>query len=139
MALNVGGKEFYTLRSTVMSNAVLVDHVAWNKANNEVSKNGAVFIDRDPSQFSFILGQLRNRMESSTVKYFDKASKPEFTKAYVELPKDPQVLRDLNVEAAFYRIPELQSALKEESEFVTLASVVNKRWNPFDAVKIMPA
>lgn len=133
ITLNVGGKEFYTLRSTVNSNSVLADHVARAEANKEITKNGAVFIDRDPDHFCFILRHLRNRMELSTARHFDKAFLTKFTKAYVELPKDQRALRELYVEAAFYRIPELQSALCEKSLMAKVASVFNKHGNPFDA------
>jgi hypothetical protein len=145
ITLNVGGKEFYTLRSTVNSNAVLADHVARAEANKEVTKNGAVFVDRDPEHFIFILKHLRNRMDlqSTTTtrsriledgsSNCNMSSLTKFTKAYMELPKDPKALRELYVEAAFYRIPELQSALCESSISSTLASMVNNKGNPFDA------
>lgn len=48
ITLNVGGTEFHTLRSTVFSNRVLADHVTRAETNKEITKNGAVFIDRDP-------------------------------------------------------------------------------------------
>lgn len=134
ITLNVGGKEFYTLRSTVNANAVLADHVARAEANKEVTKNGAVFIDRDPEHFCFVLKHLRNRTELATAQHFDKASLTKFTKAYMELPKDPKVLRELYVEAAFYGIPELKCALAESSVTSYIASIFNKAGNPFDSV-----
>ena len=63
ITLNVGGKEYLTLRSTVNANAVLADHVARAEANREITKAGAVFIDRDPKHFDVILLHLRNRVE----------------------------------------------------------------------------
>jgi BTB/POZ domain len=60
--LNVGGKEFLTLRSTVQSNAVLADYVSRAEANSEYNGT-AIFIDRDPTHFGMILTFLRNKME----------------------------------------------------------------------------
>lgn len=60
--LNVGGKEFLTLRSTIQSNDVLADYVARAEANSEFN-GGAVFIDRDHTHFGMILTFLRNKME----------------------------------------------------------------------------
>ncbi len=146
ITLNVGGKEFFTLRSTVNGNAVLADHVARAEANQEVTMNGAVFIDRDPEHFCFVLNHLRNRMELTTSRHFDNKSMKQksltvstFSAAHVELPTDPRVQRELYVEAAFYRIPELQSALCKSSMFTSLASVLNKSGgNPFDvATKLL--
>ena len=52
ITLNVGGKEFQTLRSTVFANEVLAKHVVRAEANQEITKSGAVFIDRDPGVYA---------------------------------------------------------------------------------------
>jgi hypothetical protein len=137
LRLNVGGKEFITLRSTVNSNPVLFDRVASAEANTEVLHNGAVFIDRDPQHFGVILQHLRNRVEmlsyysqgqSKIVPMANKA----FTEAYIQLPEDDAVLRDLYLEATYFRIPELQAALYEKNWFVKVMSVFSGGKNPFD-------
>lgn len=135
ITLNVGGKEFYTLRSTVAANSVLADHVARAERNHEIMRNGAVFIDRDPEYFHFILTYLRNRVEYQTLQFAEKASLIKISKTYIELPSDPRVLRELYVESVFYRMPDLQKALKESSVMVQMASVLSKTTgsvNPFD-------
>jgi hypothetical protein len=63
ICLNVGGTEFLTLRSTIASNSVLADHVRRAEANLELTREGAIFIDRDPCQFDIILQHLRNKVE----------------------------------------------------------------------------
>jgi len=61
--LNVGGKTFETLRSTVETNAVLTAYLKRAEANPSLCKNGAVFIDRDPEHFGVLLNHLRNKTE----------------------------------------------------------------------------
>lgn len=144
LTLNVGGKEFYTLRSTVGSNAVLADHVARAEANQEITKNGAVFIDRDPDHFHLILRHLRNRVElASTLENSSKSttsllgnrghSMTKWTKANIELPKDPRVLRELYTEATFYRVAELKEAICTTSWLANIVSFFSKNSNPFDS------
>jgi hypothetical protein len=137
ISLCVGGKEFYTLRSTVNSNAVLADHVARAEANKEITKDGAVFIDRDPAQFWYILQFLRNKVElisySCQGKSCGPLSKSYIKTNYVQLPSEGKVLRDLYVEATYYCIPELQKALVSQKWVVNLASAASgTSGNPFD-------
>lgn len=54
ITLNVGGKEFHTLRSTVNANAVLSTLVVRAEQNKELTKGGAVFVDRDPAHFEIV-------------------------------------------------------------------------------------
>jgi hypothetical protein len=137
LRLNVGGTEFITLRSTVNSNPVLFDRVASAEANTEVLHNGAVFIDRDPKHFGIILQHLRNRVEmlsyysQGQIKIVPMASKA-FTDTYIQLPEDDTILRDLYLEARYFRIPELQAALYEKNWFVKILSVFSGGKNPFD-------
>ena len=135
ITLNVGGKEFYTLRSTVNSNPVLADHVARAEANQEMTKAGAVFIDRDPTHFGFILQYLRNRVEMLNHKETPSStlSLAKFTQMNCQLPKDisREALRDLYNEATYYRIPELQQVLTKTGWFVNVMDVVGAE-NPFD-------
>ena len=148
LTLNVGGKEFYTLRSTVNSNAVLADHVARAEANKEITKHGAVFIDRDPDHFHLILRHLRNRVELASTSTLVDNSKQQsstsllgsshghltkWTKANIELPKDPRVLRELYTEATFYRVAELKEAICTTSWLANIVSFFSKNSNPFDS------
>jgi hypothetical protein len=153
ICLNVGGTEFLTLRSTIASNSVLADHVRRAEANLELTREGAIFIDRDPCQFDIILQHLRNKVEglsynSSSVavgiktKWFQQFGYKKTTnmirpKTYVQLPKESEKLRDLYVEATHYRIPELQAALCEQSLWVTFASAFANGGNPFDAASTL--
>ena len=63
ITLNVGGKNFQTLRSTIAQNDVLMDHVVRAEANLEIGKNHEIFIDRDPKHFGMILAHLRNKAD----------------------------------------------------------------------------
>jgi hypothetical protein len=140
ITLNVCGTEFQTLRSTVNANAVLADHVARAEANKEMTRNGAVFIDRDPKNFSFILQHLRNRVEmlkysSSSV---EKMAMQKFTETYVRLPEDKDILRDLYIEATYYRIPELQGVLTKSGFLVKLLDQLTNG-NPFDKANKLAA
>jgi hypothetical protein len=152
--LNVGGKEFVTLRSTVYLNPVLQDHVLRAEANKEFTHGGeAVFIDRDPAQFGLILQHLRN--EAAGLK--DTAAKLcNATKAAVssnagsngrslhltrsprkngstliQIPEDQAKMRELFVEARHYQIKELEAILCQRSLFIQLASFMGKGSNPF--------
>jgi hypothetical protein len=131
--LNVGGQDFHTLRSTVNSNAVLADHVARAEANKEMTKAGAIFIDRNPKNFGFILEFLRNKVDM--LKYNNSALESvavrKFTDTYVRLPEEKDVLRDLYIEASYYRIPELQSVLSRSGFLVKIMDVFTDG-NPFD-------
>jgi hypothetical protein len=138
ISLNIGGKEYLTLRSTVNSNPVLADHVARALRNGETTKNGAIFIDRDSAHFGFILQYLRNRMEmlsytsKSTASFPSLSLQKKFTETYVELPEDPKILRDLYIESSYYRIPELQEALTRTGWVVRVMDLFTNTGNPFD-------
>jgi BTB/POZ domain len=134
ITLNVGGKEFHTLRSTLYSNAVLAGHVAKAEANSNITKNGAIFIDREPEHFDFILRHLRNRMDlSSVTAHLDKKSLLQYTKSHIELPKDTKALNKLYEEATYYRIPELQNAICKRSWIANVTTIFNKNGNPFES------
>jgi BTB/POZ domain len=140
VTLNVGGKEFTTLRSTINANAVLAEHVARAEYNPTVSistsSKTVAFIDRDPDHFNYILRHLRNRAEQTTARHFEKSTRLSKQKptasVYVDLPDDPTVLHELYVEAVYYRIPELQNALKKYSMTAHVSHLLKKQWNPFD-------
>lgn len=138
IVLNVGGKEFYTLRSTVAENPVLADHVARAEANQEIVRNGAVFIDRDPSHFGFILQYLRNRVELLSYGR-TTVSLRKNTQNYVQLPEDHKVLSEVFVEASYFRITELQEKLCDQSVLANATRFFNKGINPFEAASKMAA
>jgi len=132
ITLNVGGKEFTTLRSTVNSNSVLSTMVVHAEKNNGLMKNGAVFVDRDPAHFDIILKHLRNRSE---IKPGDesKTNWKAFTLSNC-LPEeiDKKMLRELYIEATYYKIPELQAALMEQKFLAKLFWIFGGS-NPIDA------
>jgi BTB/POZ domain len=131
ITLNVGGKEFFTLRSTVASNDVLAEHVARAEANQEFTRGGsAIFIDRDPTHFPLILNHLRNKVCGLSYHSSLKKHKGDY---HVQLPHDSKQLRDIYVEAQHYRIEELQAALCERSIIVSILSAFDGGGsNPFD-------
>jgi BTB/POZ domain len=135
--LNVGGKEFCTLRSTVAANPVLTEHVTRAEANSEFTHGGnAVFIDRDPTHFHIILNFLRNEVEG--LSYYRAASKSKSllkkqSKEYrVQLPKDINALRDIYVEASHYQITSLVGAACEQNVLVSVLGAFGGGGNPFD-------
>ena len=134
ITLNVGGKEFHTLRSTVNANRVLADHVARAEKNSEVTKGGAVFIDRDPTHFGFILQHLRNQVE--VLSLCSGSHLEGHTKARVHLPDDDKVLRDLFVEATFYQMDDLLYTLRKKNWLTSLTSFfTGSSGNPFDSAR----
>eukprot|EP00977_Amphora_coffeiformis_P014075 scaffold3849_cov179-Amphora_coffeaeformis.AAC.13 len=132
ITLNVGGKEFTTLRSTVNSNSVLSTMVVYAEKNKELLKNGAVFVDRDPAYFDIILKHLRNRSEIKPVDQL-KTDWKTFTRSNC-LPEeiDKMMLRELYIEATYYKIPELQAALMEQ-KFLAKIFWFFGGTNPIDA------
>jgi len=128
VTLNVGGKEFITLRSTIQNNHVLQNRVLAAEANQEFT-NGAVFIDRDPTYFHLILQHLRNRADllhnpgnytasggmfpTSMTNSLVSAKKKIFGKkdVLIQLPEKKEAVRDLYVEARYFQIKELEALL----------------------------
>jgi hypothetical protein len=111
----------------------LADHVARAEANKEMTKGGAIFIDRNPKNFGFILEFLRNKVDM--LKYSNTALESmtlkKFTDTYVRLPEDRETLRDLYIEARYYRIPELQNVLSRSGFLVKVMDLLTDG-NPFD-------
>jgi len=106
VTLNVGGKNFQTLRSTIQQNEVLREYVLRAESNNEIiSKDNAIFIDRDPKHFDMILSYLRNKADG-IVRHKTFKSLPSSTSSIL-LPKDSKTLTELYFESIHYRIPEL--------------------------------
>ena len=135
ICLDVGGKRFHTLRSTIAANPVLKDIVARAEANGELTSAGnAVFVDRDPEHFHTILTYLRNKSENLS---YNKKASLSMAKHYVQLPSDRSKLADLYVEATYFGIEPLQDALCNQSIFTWLASAFKGSDNPFHVVSDM--
>jgi hypothetical protein len=149
ITLNVGGTTFHTLRSTLAANSVIADHVSRAEANSEITRDGAVFIDRDPKHFSFVLQFLRNKAHveaSSNQYYFSKKNlsssgsnatnlalqlKRALVGDTLSLPKDSKVLSELYQEAAYYRISELQDAICTQGYAAGFYRMFGGSGNPF--------
>ena len=135
ITLNVGGKEFHTLRSTINCNQVLRDHVTRAEANKEFMKGGSsIFIDRDPANFALILQHLRNRADNVS-RFPSHAYFKLKNQVLIQVPKDKDALRDLFVEARHYQIKELEDVLCSYDVMTRIASVFGGgSGNPFHAV-----
>ena len=123
--LNVGGKTFLTLRSTLNGSPVLSEYVARAEANAECMKGGAVFVDRDPAQFALILNHLRNKAEG--ISYHRKN-----LNRTVQLPNDKGELRDVYMEASHFGLTELSKRACGVGFTVSMAALLSAG-NPFDA------
>jgi hypothetical protein len=137
IVLNVGGKEFSTLRSTVAANVVLTERVARAEGNHEFTHGGkAIFIDRDPTHFPLILNHLPNKVEG--LNYMEgHACSPSAQfhrdqEYFVQLPKELTALRDLYVEASHYQEEGLQKQLKKKNAIITILGTFSNQTNPFD-------
>ena len=77
----------------------VADHVARAEANHEITKGGAVFIDRDPKHFDVLLQHLRNRVEQlPTIGSNSNDRMAQLTQCnFAKL--DDKVLRELYIEA----------------------------------------
>jgi hypothetical protein len=138
VVLDVGGKEFKTLRSTVESNTVLSNLVARAEANAELTQGGkAIFIDRDPKHFGIILQHLRNKVEGLSYgpigRYLPAKSK-NMAIATVQLPTEKEALRDIFMESQYYEINELQQSACGQSLITMIMQNFGlaKGANPFD-------
>lgn len=113
VTLDVGGKKFRTLRSTVESNEVLARYVTRAEANNELSGEGsAIFIDRDPTHFDIILRHLRNTASGMNIK---NKGKKCITVSHLSLPNEKMQLKEIYAEAVYFGIPDLQAAAANQS------------------------
>ncbi|KAK3234008.1 hypothetical protein CYMTET_55721 [Cymbomonas tetramitiformis] len=104
--INVGGKDFTTLRSTISLSPTLDAAVTASEVNPALTQGGAVFIDRDPKVFHLVLMHLRNKKANLT--WPSKLKRAGVTETTVELEdKSWYELRDLFVEAQYYQLPSL--------------------------------
>uniref|UniRef100_A0A7S0AHL9 Potassium channel tetramerisation-type BTB domain-containing protein n=1 Tax=Minutocellus polymorphus TaxID=265543 RepID=A0A7S0AHL9_9STRA len=138
VVLDVGGKEFKTLRSTVDSNSVLSSLVVRAEANAELTQGGkAIFIDRDPKHFGIILQHLRNKVDGLSYGRVDRylpANSKKMAIATVQLPAEKEALRDIFMESQYYDIKELQQSACGQSLLTMLMQNFGlaKGANPFD-------
>ena len=138
ITLNVGGKEFKTLRSTIQVNPVLHEHVLKAEANQEFI-NESVFIDRSPDNFGLILAHLRNVADSITTvrskkyAYLQRLVKNEPDREVnIQIPTDRAKQRDLFIEARYFQIRELEKTLCSYDFFTWIASSASGSGNPFN-------
>jgi hypothetical protein len=134
ITLNVGGKNFLTLRSTISQNAVLTQYVTRAEANKELAKE-AVFIDRDPKHFGTILSYLRNKADgvsttSLTARLRSKVNSEPSAAETVFLPQDQQSLQEIYYESLHYQIPELTSYICTKGFLVEYLQMFGFK-NPF--------
>lgn len=135
ITLNVGGKNFLTLRSTIAQNAVLSEYVARAEANKELAQE-AVFIDRDHKHFGIILSYLRNKADgvymnnSLSTRLRSKVNNAPSAAETVFLPKDQQSLQELYYESMHYDIPELTSYICAKGFVVKYLQMFGAK-NPF--------
>ena len=154
ITLDVGGKKFQTLRSTIAQNKVLYDHVLRAEANLEyAADNNAVFIDRDPKHFGVILAYLRNRADglvgssdaaattSSLVRFGRKqqsnttnvATSPTSSFKYtssIQLPTDSTLLSEMYIESMHYNIPEMTDLICSRQMLTRIFNLFGSN-NPF--------
>ena len=105
--LNVGGKPFVTLRSTVQRSPVIARALERAESQASLRLGEAVFIDRDPEHFSTLLNHMRvsaERGSNSRATYF-------FSEDALPLPKEVPKLRALYVEASHFGLEELARRL----------------------------
>ena len=107
--LDVGGKVFATLRSTASISPVLRNAMAAADANPALlTAEGAVFVDRRPDAFPQVLEHLRNKADA--VERPGRLLRLRLAKTItVEMePLSWLQLRELHVEAGYYKLMELQ-------------------------------
>lgn len=138
ITLNVGGKEFKTLRSTIQVNPVLRDHVLKAEANKELI-NEAVFIDRSPENFGLILAHLRNVADSiTTTSSKGKAVlnrvllKDQLQEVNIQIPTNRAKQQDLFIEARYFQIKELEKMLCSYDLYTWITSTASGSGNPFN-------
>ena len=102
ISLNVGGTLFQTRRETLVARdcffRALVEHA------DRVGDN-ALFVDRDPTHFRYVLNHLRNA---------------------TALPSDQDHLQELRVEADFYSLPELVERIDAHVSHARARSVAHQ-------------
>eukprot|EP00959_Pyramimonas_sp_CCMP1952_P445761 9333001-Pyramimonas_sp.AAC.1 len=118
-------------------------------ANKELTRDGAIFIDRSPEHFDLILAHLRNKAEglsyTSTCTVAVNAVRGlvqnpgnvvdatyDAAMFTVQLPSDRNKLRDIYLEAVYFQLPELRKRVCKTSSLVYFYSFIGEGGNPFD-------
>ena len=158
ITLNVGGKQFQTLRSTISQNPVLYAHVLRAESNSEYLGDKIVFIDRDSKHFHVILTYLRNKADglvggpassadavaatTSSLLRFGRnktgnnaPSTTTTTTSFkytssINLPDDIQSLRELYFESIHYQISELTELICSKHVLARIFNLFGSN-NPF--------
>lgn len=124
--LNVGGKRFTTSLQTLTRdpNSMLAAMFSGRHKVETSTDDGSFFIDRDGTYFRFILNYLRD--------------------GKLVLPESPKFLKELEAEARFYQLQEVQGelgvmkALKVLEKSVILTSANDRRvligWIPLEYI-----
>lgn len=101
VTINVGGKEFATLLSTLKKADTISKFIGGEKIRNMVKpKDGTIFVDRDTKHFPLILNVLRD------IDFFRRERR------MCSLPTDEIELSEIELEAKFYGIDELVAYCK---------------------------
>jgi len=134
ITLNVGGKEFKTLISTIATCEKLVHIVMKARGNNDMShdEGKTVFIDRDPEVFAYLVTYLRNRVEGISI-HSTAIQKLHKNMKYVKLPTETTKLRALYVEASYFKLKELELEICASTVVSSITSAITGGGsNPFD-------
>lgn len=110
--LNVGGKLFVSLRSTIQRSPVLARTLERAEVQDSLRVGEAIFVDRDPKHFGTLLNHMRNEAEGIVLPSPSSPSARLFGReGPVPLPKEASELRALYVEAAHFGLEDLSSRL----------------------------
>ena len=106
--LNVRGKQFITLRSTVAQSPMLHKCVEAAEGNDALLQDGTVFIDRDPALLAIVLDHMRN-MASEVSRPGKLRVAGVADRITVELETTSWIeRRSLWTEASYYQLEALQ-------------------------------
>lgn len=112
--INVGGQKFVTTRETLHQSPALREALA-SAGRTGLLKDGAVFIDRDPTHFPKILSFMRT--------------------GRILLPKESTALTELLWEAHYYQLKALEQKILRTS--VVTRVLGDFAANPFEAAKTL--
>lgn len=100
VTINVGGKEFLTLLTTLSKADTISKFIGGEKVRNMVClQDGSIFVDRDAKHFPLIINFLRD---------FELFQRERM----VSIPTDETQLDELELEAKFYGIEQLVAYCK---------------------------
>lgn len=129
--LNVGGKTFITLRSTVQCSPMLAEHLSAAQVHESLKTGNAVFVDRDPEHFATLLNYMRNY--TAGVKLTACGLQGEKKVVIVAMPQDYAKLRDLYIEARYYGLNDFAKTVCGRSTLAKIYSASGGMANPLEA------